>query len=166
MGIFAKLFGALPEAERGGIRLEEPDPWKVSPTNEVERFLRALPLLVPDDSIAYFEGTGEPHVAEYLGKVSIPATVQVAIGTIWPRPDCYHVPLTTKTMEALAAFLDENPAGYFCTHCHVYRHGVVLLAWHDAFGGDPIYVSRAVATEALASFAKASGITYREAAAG
>ena len=164
MGILTKLFGAVPETERGGIRLEEPNPWKVSPTNEVERFLRALPLLVPDDSIAYFEGTAEPHVAEYLREVSIPARVQVAIGTIWPRPDRYHVPLTTKTMEDLAAFLDENPAGYFCTHCHVYRNGVVLLAWHDAFAGDPLYVSRGVVTTALDSFTEALGTTYREAA--
>ena len=105
MGILTRLFRGVHEPEHGGIRLEEPNPWEVSPTNEVERFLRALPLLVTDGSIAYFEGTGEPHVAEYLRKASIPAPVQVAIGTIWPRPDRYHVPLTTNDDGGLAAFL-------------------------------------------------------------
>ena len=40
-------------------------------------------------------------------------------------------------MEALTAFLDDAPTGCFCTHCHVYRNGAILLQWHDAFMDDP-----------------------------
>jgi hypothetical protein len=98
-------------------------PRRVSPTKDVERFVRALPLLVPEGSIAYFEGTGESHVAKSLAQVSIPAQVQVAIGTIWPRPDYYHVPVSQDSMEALATFLEKEPAAYFCTQAGTHFAG-------------------------------------------
>jgi len=56
-------------------------------------------------------------------------------------------------MEAVAAFLEREPAGYFCTHCHVYHNGAVLLEWHDAFIDDPMYVSRAVSEDVVRDFA-------------
>jgi hypothetical protein len=157
MGFLARLFGAAPKEERDGIRLKDQEPWCVSPTKDVERFLRALPLLVPSGSVVYFEDTAESHVARYLGSVSIPAQAQLAMGTIWPRPDCYHVPLTAETMQNLAVFLEQNPAGFFCAHCHVYRDGVVLLQWHDAFINDPMYISRTIREDAVAKFAQALG---------
>jgi hypothetical protein len=62
-------------------------------------------------------------------------------------------------MDALAAFLDEAPTGYFCTHCHVYRNGVILLEWHDAFMDDPMYVSRAISEDGVREFANRLGST-------
>jgi hypothetical protein len=157
MGFLARLFGAVPREEWGGIRLADSAPWCVSPTRDVELFVRALPPLMPSGSIVYFEGTAEPHVRRYLQSASVPAQARLAIGIIWPRPDCYHVPLTAETMEALALFLEQNPAGYFCTHCHVYRDGIVLLEWHDAFINDPMYVSQTISDDAVARFAQALG---------
>ena len=127
---------------------------------DVERFVRALPLLVPEGSVAYFEGTGESHVAAYLGRVSIPAPVQVAVGTIWPRPDCYHVPVTVESIEALATYLEDAPAGFFCSHCHVYRNGEVLLEWYDAFMDDPLYMSRTMSETVVREFATNLGGTF------
>ena len=109
----------------------------------------------------YFEDTGESHVADYLERVSIPAQAQVAVGTIWPRPDCYHVPFTAATAEAFAQFLEQRPAGYVCTHCHVYHNGVVLLQWHDAFISDPMYLSREISPEKVAEFAARLGSSFR-----
>lgn len=160
MGFIARLLGAVAKDERDGIRLNEAEPWRVSSTKDVERFLRALPLSMPEGSIAYFEGTGEPHVAEYLRGVSIPAQSRVAIGTIWPRPDSYHVPVTAATCEAFAEFLEQRPAGYVCSHCHVYRDGLVLLEWHDAFTSEPIYLSRTINEDAVARFAQALGSSF------
>lgn len=159
MGFVARFLGILPKAERGGIRLRDAEPWRVSPTKDVELFVRALPVLVPEGSLAYFEGTGESHVAKYLSEVSVPAQMQVALGTIWPRPDHYHVPVSHESMQALAAFLDDAPTGYFCTHCHVHRNGVILLEWHDAFMDDPMYVSRAISEHAVREFATRLGST-------
>ena len=157
MGLLARLLGAVSKGERDGIRLSETDPWRVGPTTEVTVFLRALPQLAPDGSIVYFEGTGESQVAERLGHVSVAAPVQVAVGTIWPRPDCYHVPLTVETMERLAEWLEQNPAGYFCSHCHVYRGRSVLLEWHDAFIDDPMYISRTIDPALIERFALTLG---------
>jgi hypothetical protein len=161
MNFFSRLFGAVPASERDGIRLAEADPWVVSPTRDVERFLRALPLLCPEGGVAYFEDTAEAHVAEFLKTQSIPAPIHVAVGTIWPRPDCYHVPLTTETMEALAAFLEARPAGFFCSHCHVYRDRTVLLGWYDSFMNVPLYVSRMLPVEVVEAFARALGSSVR-----
>ena len=166
MGILARLFGGVPKTERGGIRLEERDPWEVAPTRDVERFLQALPLLAPEGAIAYFEGTGESHVAKYLREVSVSPAVHVAVGTIWPRLDCYHVPLTITSMEALAVFLTKRPAGYFCSHCNVYRDNSVLLQWHDAFTDDPLYISKAIPADRVATFARALGSSYGSTKAG
>ena len=58
MGLLARLLGAVSKEERDGIRLSETDPWCVGPATEVTVFLRALPQLVPEGSIVYFEGTG------------------------------------------------------------------------------------------------------------
>jgi len=157
MNIFTRLLGGVPKDDRGGIRLAEPQPWEVSPTKDVERFLRALPLLAPVGTNVYFEGTGEAHVAKYLEGVAIEPPVQVAVGIIWPKPDCYHVPLTQATMGDLVSFLGRRPAGYFCTHCHVYRDRSMLLEWHDAFGTDPMYVSRTIEDSDLERFVAAIG---------
>ena len=157
MGFLARLLNAVPKEEREGIRLVDTEPWCVSPTRDVERFVRALVPLLPPGSVVYFEGTAEPHVRRYLERASVPAQARVAMGTIWPRPDCYHVPLTPATMESIAAFLQENPAGFFSAHCHVYRDGVVLLEWYDAFINDPMYISRTISAGAVATFAQALG---------
>lgn len=162
MGFLARLFGGVPREEWTGIRLTDTEPWCVSPTKDVERFVRALPSLVPAESIVYFEDTAEPHVKRYLERVAVPSQTRLAIGTIWPRPDCYHVPLTPETMEALATFLEQAPAGYFCAHCHVYRNDVVLLEWHDAFTKVPMYVSRTLDRHTVAMFATALGCSLSE----
>ena len=111
MGLSLDSLGLSRKRNGGGIRLGEAEPWRVSPTKDVELFVRTLPVLVPEGSLAYFEGTGESHVAKYLSEVSVPAQMQVALGTIWPRPDYYHVPVSQESMEALAAFLDDAPTG-------------------------------------------------------
>jgi hypothetical protein len=162
MGFFARLFGAVPRKEWAGLHLSDTEPWCVSPTRDVERFVRALTALMPPGSVVYFEDTAEPHVRRYLESVSVPSQVRLAIGTIWPRPDCYHVPLTAETMEALATFLDKNPAGFFSAHCHVYRGSVVLLEWHDAFIDVPMYISRTISADAVTRFAEALGSSVSE----
>jgi len=94
-----------------------------------------------------------------LREASIPAEAKPALGTIWPKPDTYHVPVTIETMQALAAYLETHPAGYVCSHCHVYRAGQVLLEWYDAFDGDPMYLARDVDEAAVRRLASAIGST-------
>ena len=160
MGFLARLFGGVPKEEQDGICLDAPG-WELSATRDVERFLRALPLLAPEGAVAYFEGTGESHVTDYLTHIAMPAQTKVAVGIIWPKPDFYHVAVTVSAMEDLARFLEQNPTGYFCSHCHVYRDGVILLGWHDAFS-DPIYLSRTISENTVKTFAAAIGASYSQ----
>jgi hypothetical protein len=111
--------------------------------------------------VVYFEDTAEAHAAEFLQSQSIPAPIRLAVGTIWPRPDCYHVPLTTETMEAMSAFLEAHPAGFVCAHCHVYRDRTVLLEWYDAFMSVPLRVSRTLPIEVVEAFARSLGSSVR-----
>jgi hypothetical protein len=155
MSILKCMTRLRPTPRKDDIQFNETNPWVLTPTSDVCRFLRALPLLVPEPSIAYFEDTGEKVVSGYLRQLSISAPVGLARGTIWPRPDCYHVPLTSESMEAIATFLDHHPAGYFCTHLHVYRENRILLAWYDAFSKYPMWISRTIDVERVKAFASA-----------
>jgi hypothetical protein len=157
MTVASRVLGFAPKAERQGVCLDDPRPWCVTSGTDVKRFVRALPLLTPDGGVAYFEGTGDPRVAAFLGRLAIEPTVQVAAGTAWPRPDFYHLPVTTELMEALARFLDESEIGFFCTHAHIYRDGAVVLQWHDAFGKAPMRLSRTIAEDVVREFARALG---------
>jgi hypothetical protein len=140
---------------KDGIRFDEVHPWKVTPITDVSRFLRALPLLAPEGSIVYFEDTGEKHVRTVLQRLSVPATVRIAPGTILPRPDRYHVPLTSSNMEEIAAYIDKHPTGYFCGHCCVYKERKIVLAWYDAFLDDPMYISQTIDEDKVSGFASA-----------
>jgi hypothetical protein len=57
MGLLARLTRWLPVAHTDGIRLEDPASHELTATREVERILRALPLLAPAGAVLYFEGT-------------------------------------------------------------------------------------------------------------
>jgi hypothetical protein len=161
MSVASRVRGFGAKAEQPGICLEEREPWCVSPSSDVKRFVRAIPLLAPEGAVAYFEGTSDPRVAAFLGRLAIEPTVQVASATVWPRPDSYHLPITRELMEALARFLEESQVARFCTHVLVYRDGTALLQARNAFAGFPIYLSRSVPGEVVRAFAATAGSTIR-----
>jgi hypothetical protein len=116
---------------------------------------------VPASSVVYFEDIGEKHVTRVLQRLSVSAPVRVARGTMFPRPDYYHVALTTDNMEEIATYLDNHPTGHFCTHCCVYRDRKILLAWYDAFLDDPMYISWTIDESEVNRFASVIRSTYR-----
>ena len=160
MGTFARLFSRYIAPDLSGARLNEATYWEVTPPRNVGDFLRALPVLAPIEATAYFEGTVDSKVADYLRGISIVAPLKIAVGTIWPKPDCYHVPLSTDTMARLAEFVDQERIDYLCWHCHVHNGTAVLLQWHDAFGTDPILVATSVGEESIKRFANVLGSSY------
>jgi hypothetical protein len=161
MSVASRVRGFGAKAEQPGIALEEREPWCVSPSGDVKRFVRALPVLASDGAVVYFESTEDSRVAAFLGRLAIEPTVQVATATVWPRPDFYHLPLTIELMEALARFLEESQVGRLCAHVHVYRDGAVLLQARHAFAGFPIYLSRVVPGDVVRAFAHAIYSTLR-----
>src|SRR5215467_12631044 len=103
MGFFAKLFGATPREQLKGISLGPDAAWEVTPTPDLPAFLRALPQLVAPDSILYLEGGTPPEpVREFLEAHCVPEQSHVAMGTIWPRPQVFHLPATGENLCQLA----------------------------------------------------------------
>ena len=160
VGFIAKLLGAAPKSEWGGLRLDQPDAWEVGPTQDRPRFLRALPTLLRRPCTLYLEGTTELGVEQLLAGNGIKDPERIAIGTIWPRPKRFHVPCTGEFLQALAQQLESEPKPYLCTHLHAYAAGSVLLEWHDAFASDPMRVSREIDEAAVSAFAAALGTGY------
>jgi hypothetical protein len=85
--------------------------------------------------------------------------VKIAYGTIWPRPDVHHIPMTTNNRESLAALIDSESLAHPCNHLHVYRDDQMLLQWHDAWF-DPILISTGVPEQLVAQFAAALERAY------
>jgi hypothetical protein len=161
MSLASRVHGFASNDKRHGISLDEAAPWRINPSADVKRFVHALPVLAPNGAVAYFEGTRDPRVAAFLGRLAVESNVQVVSEAVWPRPDAYHLPISTDLMGALARFVEETQPAFFCTHTHVYCNGVVLLQWHDAFGKAHMQVSRALAEETVRAFAAALGVSLR-----
>lgn len=140
-----------------GLRLEEPNPYAFRLSHDGARFFRALPTLVAPTAMLYCEGTTEPHVERWLKQRAIPSPpVRIAPGTLWPRPDYYHVPLRSELMEELAGLVDARGVALPCIHVHVYEDQRVLIEWHDAFLDDPLLVSRRLPEERIRAFVAAT----------
>jgi hypothetical protein len=147
----------LPEPPAGA-RFAEPQHWRVPPQRDAAVWLRALPVLLPGGATLYLEGTTESQGAAWLAEHAIPEKLHIAAGTIWPKSDVYHIPLTPEMLESLAALVDRFGIACPAIHVHVHDDAQILLEWHDAFSADPMYVSTSIPEERVAAFAAALGV--------
>jgi hypothetical protein len=153
MGFLARLFGAVPKAEREGIMLDYRTPqWKISKSKDLPSFLRALIDLLPPGSMLYFEG-GSPSgkLLAFLNERSVPEQSHVAMGTIWPRPKIFHVPATPENLNSLVELTGSCASPELAVHVHVYFEEKVLLQWYDAFS-DPFYISKDIPESKVSEF--------------
>ncbi len=153
MSWLSKLLKSLPEEERKGIHLDLRIPhWKVSSPRQFPSFLRALIELLPQGSIAYLEG-GSPRnkLKSFLDKRSIPEVSHLAMGTIWPRPQIFHLPATQENLLALADISEHYAEPEVAIHFHVYKDNRVLLQWYDAFSY-PMYISKEIPENKVKEF--------------
>lgn len=89
--------------------------------------------------------------------LSIASPLKVAFGTIWPKPDFYHLPLQSELLEEAADLVDRRGISLPSIHLHVHDGERVLLEWHDAFCDDPMYVATSFPRERVEEFARAIG---------
>jgi hypothetical protein len=135
MGWFRRLFRAVPNEELEGVQMDLTQGyWEVDGPKTFHELLRALQGWLPEGAILYFEG-GHPdrEIEDFMGEHSVPEPVHLAMGTIWPRPKVYHVPATETALTGLIEIAEHHAEPELASHFHVYREGVVLLEWHDAF---------------------------------
>lgn len=156
-----KLFNAVPPSERKGITLTDPF-WEVTPIENIESLLLALPLLVPDNSILYLEDVGlRDNLRSFLEKINIVNNTKVAMGTIWPKPKCYQILITEKSMKELSEIANKYVPCEVASHVHVYKDNNMLLQWFDAIINEPIYMSKNIAEETVKEFCKKTGTIYK-----
>jgi hypothetical protein len=158
LSLLSRLFGVATKEEAAGSRLDDTEPWIVPPTRDAAAVLRSLPILFPAGAVVYFEGTTEGSFAGWLESHKTSTSLKVAYGTIWPRPDCYHVPLESALFEEAAAVIKREGIALPCIHLHVHDGKRVLLEWHDAFGDDPMYIASAVPRDRVDLFVRAIGV--------
>jgi hypothetical protein len=132
--------------------------WRVSGVRDLPAFLRALPTLLPANSILRLELDANPDedVARVLQQFAIRSNMTRNRGTLWPRSELHHVPITPEVMSALAELAEVRAEHDMVDHMIAYRDDEILLEWYDAIY-DPIFVSRAIGKSALSTFAQAVG---------
>ena len=155
-----KILNAVPPSERKGILLEHPK-WEVSACSDMPLFLLTLIGIIPEDSVLYLEG-GYPdeEINLYFEKQKISKPVKVELGTIWPRPICYHIPFTSDNIKTLANIIERHATPEVAIHIHVYKDNKVLLQWHDAFDC-PMYFAETVDEENIKIFCEKLSLKYK-----
>jgi len=162
MGFLAKLFGVVLRTHLKGICLGRDAAWEVSPISDLPAFLRALPCLLPPESILYLEGGTPPkNIKAFLDARRVPEVSHIAMGTIWPKPKIFHLPATAGSLGTLAEFAEKVATSQVAVHLHVYINGRVLLEWYDAFGKDPFYLSAAISENKVKDFCSVLSLTYK-----
>jgi hypothetical protein len=101
----------------------------------------------------YFEGTTESAFASWALEHAVAAPLKIAYGTIWPRPDWFHIPLDPSLLEQAAVLIDQHGIALPSIHVHAHDGTKVILEWHDAFVADPMYVSSEIPRESVEAFA-------------
>lgn len=115
--------------------------WRVSAPTDHEEFIRRLHDLLPPRSVLYLEG-GSPDraILEFMHARACEPQLKLALGTIWPRPQVFHIPATVENLTDLAAVFGNHATPEICIHFHAYCEQTVVLQWHDAFFDDPLYL--------------------------
>jgi hypothetical protein len=162
MGWLSRILGYVPAKEWAGITLAPADAWAVPAPTDAARFFRAISALAPPGSVLYLEGgSPSPEILAYLD-ARVPAkTTKVAVGTVWPRPEVFHMSITSRNLEGLAELAERHALPELAVHIHVYKDTDVILQWHDADGREPILVSKQISEDRVREFCDQAGIDGR-----
>ncbi len=155
----SRLLGYASKDERDGATLDDPEAHTIAPGRDQAAFLRALPSLFPASACLFFEGTTARAFSDWLKSHSVSAPLKIAVDTIWPRPDYYHLPLHPNLIAEAADLIEREGIAFPSIHIKVHDGKRVLLHWHDAFGDDPILIASSVPTDRVLTFARAIGST-------
>src|SRR5688572_4539662 len=150
-------------AGRGdGIDLDSADRWVIERLTDPVGFFRHLEVLIPADSILYFEGCEiVPEAAQFYQKHRAANAVSVVRDSIFPVPEIFHVTFTNEMLQGLMDLLQRYPLETCFRHVKAYREEKLLFTFHDAFDGILFFVSDRLPVESVSAFASKFGATYR-----
>jgi hypothetical protein len=134
--------------------------WEVTGIRNAEKFFSALADVLPLPVHLCFEGSSFPSdVRKLLEAHAVPATMQIAAGTIWPKPTVFHVLATEQFLRELEVLARKHAEPEICFHFHAYRDGQGLMQWYDAFV-DPLLIDESISEATLQSFCQNLEVKY------
>jgi len=137
-----------------GITIEGDQYWVLTPPQSISTFIGIMQKSFPQ-SILYLEGTSFPSdVFNQLKEISLEPEVEIARGTIWPKPDFFHISLTEENSKIIAEIFEKYDPADVCHHLNLYKNEQIILAWHDAFLDDPFLVHKDIEENTLKPFAR------------
>ena len=149
-------------AGRGdGIDLDTNSRWVLSGVTQPETFFRNLHLLVPPDTVLYFEGCSiAPDVSRFYELNRARNAVAVVRDTIFPVPACFHVSFSPEVVARVCELVAAKPLNELFDHLKAYRGESLLFAFHDAFSTD-LLISEHITESAIPEFSTVLGATFR-----
>ncbi len=157
-----ELFAAIFRRARSNRPSIGSDAWEIDPPREFPVFLRSLPVLLDADSILYLEDSGTPpSIEEFLRDHGTTSKARIPGGTLFPKPNVFHVPMSVENLDGLASLLESTDTASIPTHVHVYDDSGLALQWYDACAGDPILIRSSVDVERVSAFCEAVGSGWR-----
>jgi len=79
------------------------------------------------------DGTPDDRLLGFFKEHAVPPEMHLAVGTLWPEPECFHIPARKHILDQLAELSRQYAEPELAIHFQVYRDGEILFAWHDAF---------------------------------
>ena len=136
--------------------------WVISPPKKYSTFFTALQNLLPEDTVFYLEGTSICEtVRSFLQTVQIESAISIAAGTLWPKPEIYHVPVTSQVINKMMDFFENFAPHELFDHFHVYAKNKILLQGYDVFCTEPLLLSGTFLEEQIKIFCKTAGCDYK-----
>ena len=157
-----KKLGVVPSEEMSGLQLHFDGCWAITaPRWDAEHGFAALTKLAGNNATLYLEGGSHSNeVTAFVNARSIPAVVQIARGTIWPRQQVFHFPATPDVFDELSRLADHHALPEICDHLVVYSPSLVLVDWYDVFDREA-YASSTIPEQVIREFAEIIGGSYR-----
>jgi hypothetical protein len=160
---FKEQLKAMAAGRGDGIDLDSPERWAIGNLLEPVAFFRHVELLIPGDSILYFEGMNLARevVSFYESHRAIKGAVCVVRDTIFPVPEIFHVQMGPGVTEGMVELLGKHSRENCFNHLKAYRDERLLFAFHDAFDGSNLLVSDKIALEQVKAFCENFGASFR-----
>jgi hypothetical protein len=157
---FKEQLRAMAAGRGEGIDLASVDRWVIAGLQEPIAFFQRLNLLMPDNSILYFEGcTIHADVVRFYESNRAKHPVAVARDTIFPIPETFHVCMKPAVIDGLVALLGYHPRAECFDHVKGYAGETLLFTFHDAFDRTNLLVSDLIPENVIREFATMLGTT-------
>jgi hypothetical protein len=135
--------------------------WELSGITSAEKFFSVLPEILALPANLCFEGASiSPDVQSFFASHAATQILQIAPGTIWPKPSVFHVRATEEFLRQLAALAERHAGAEICDHFHAYDDNQGLMQWYDAFSGDPLLIGESIPEAQVESFCRKLGAKY------